>query len=203
MLISDTLKTAPTSEPVSITDLAYHLRMTAPLSTEDTALLTRYISAAREFIEGQTGRAMVTQTRTACFREFPTFNVREGFYREAYPLIFGRAPLASVTSIKYLDATLTEQTLASANYFVDTMGEQGAVCLKPGCAWPSVGVAPNAVRIEYICGVAAASVPATLQQAVLFLAAHFYENAAPVNIGNIVNELPFTLKYIIWANHVH
>jgi hypothetical protein len=58
---------------------------------------------------------------------------------------------------------------------------------------------PAAVRVQYVCG---ATAPAILKQAVLFLAAHWYEQRLPVNIGNIVNEIPHSLASILWSNRI-
>jgi len=190
MLISDRLITAPTGEPVTLAELKSHLRVT---TDEEDGGLTLILSAAREYVEGQTGRALITQTRCATLNEFPPFGAA---------IVFGRVPLAGVVAVKYLDGDLEERTLSPSAYYVDTLGEPGSISLRPGQSWPAAGIAANAVRIEYTCGQAVESVSATLKQAVLFLAAHFFENGVPVNIGNIVNDIPFTLNALIWSNRV-
>lgn len=182
----DRLITAPASEPVTVAELKAHLRVT---SSADDAYLGAIISAAREYVEQQTGRALGAQTRETSADYFPC--------RGVLPL--GYSPAVSITSVKYLDVAGAEQTLASTEYTIDTRREPGAMLLAVGKSWPATAELPSAVRVQYVCGVAA---PAILKHAVLFIAAWWYEQRLPVNVGNIVNEIPHTLNAILWSNRV-
>lgn len=186
-MISDRLIVAPTAEPVSVDELKSHARIT---NDEEDMKLAGYITAAREHIEGLTGRALATQSREAAFDWFPCFAV----------IRFGMAPLLSVESVKYLDGDGVEQTLAPSEYVVDARSEPGELQLAINASWPNTANLRNAVRIAYTCGYA--STPAVLKQAILFLSAHWYEQGLPVNVGNIVNPVPHTLDALLWANRV-
>lgn len=181
----DRLVTAPAFEPVTVATLKDHLRIVT--SDEDT-MLAQYLAAARIRVGDMTNRSLCTETRETTLGDFPSGIV----------LVFGTAPLASVTSVKYLDEDLVEQTWSSAEYHVDATSERGSITLKANYDWPDVGDAPNAVRIRYVAGQAQADIPATLKQAVLFLAAHWYTNREPV--GNVGNAIPETLDALILSH---
>lgn len=182
----DRLITAPTSEPVTVAELKAHLRVT---SSADDTYLGAIITAAREYVEQQTGRALGAQTRETSADAFPRCGV----------LPLGYAPAVSISSVKYLDVAGSEQTLASTEYTIDTRREPGALLLAVDKSWPATAALPSSVRVQYVCGVAT---PAILKQAVFFIAAHWYEQRLPVNVGNIVSEIPHTFASILWANRV-
>ena len=184
--MGDRLITAPTAEPVTIDELKAHLRVTSGVEDAD---LARLITAAREHVEQQTGRALADQTREYTADAFPSSGV----------LRLGFAPVVSISSVKYLDETGAEQTLDASVYTVDTQSEPGALVLKVNQDWPDTASLPAAVRVRYVCGTTA---PQILKQAILFIAAHWYEQGLPVNVGNIVTSVPHTLDAILWSNRV-
>lgn len=184
--MSDRLITAPTSEPVSVAEMKAHLRVT---TSADDAYLGSLITAAREYAELQTWRALAAQTRETTADAFPSSGV----------LPLGLAPVVSISSVKYLDEAGSEQTLAATEYTIDTRREPGALLLAVDKAWPDTAALHSSVRVQYVCGTTA---PQILKQAVLFIAAHWYEQRLPVNVGNIVNEIPHTLNAILWSNRV-
>lgn len=184
--MSDRLITAPTSEPVSVAELKAHLRVTA---TADDAYLGSLITAAREYAEQQTGRALAAQTRETTADAFPRSGV----------LPLGYAPAVSISSVKYLDVEGVEQTLESSVYAIDTRSEPGALLLAVGKSWPDTAAIPSAVRVQYTCGAASSE---SLKLAIKLVAAWWYEQRLPVNVGNIVNELPNSLSAILWSNRV-
>ena len=184
--MGDRLITPPAAEPVSVAEIKAHLRI---VDDAEDALLALYITAAREHAEGQMGRALAGQTRETSTDAFP----KSGALR------LGFAPVVSISSVKYLDEAGAEQTLAPSAYIVDTRSEPGSIALAVGQSWPATAALPSSVRVQYICGIAA---PQILKQAVLFIAAHWYEQRLPVNVGSIVNPIPHTLDAILWANRV-
>jgi uncharacterized phiE125 gp8 family phage protein len=185
-LQNDRLVTAPTDEPVTVATLKEHLRIVT--SDEDT-VLAQYLAAARLYVEDMTGRAIVTQTRETVLDAWPD--------SETADIMFGRAPLASIVSVTYLDEDFATQTVDSGDYYADTVSERPTVVFKDSFDWPTVATSTGAIRIRYTAGVAQDSVPKHVAQAVLFLASHWYTNREPVNIGNIVNPLPYALDALI------
>lgn len=184
--MGDRLITPPAAEPVSVAELKAHLRVT---HSADDAYLGELATAAREYTEQQMGRALAEQTREYTADTFPSSGV----------LRLGFAPVVSISSVKYLDELGAEQTLASSVYTVDTQSEPGALVLAVDQDWPETAGLPASVRVRYVCGVTPRPL---LKQAILFIAAHWYEQRLPVSISNITNDIPHSLGVILWANRV-
>lgn len=180
---------APTVEPVSVTTLKSELRL---LDNSEDGLLERRITAAREALEIATGRAFISQTWRYSFDSFPPGG-------GALPL--PRPRLISVSSVKYYDSDGTLQTWSSSNYQTDTDSEPGRLAPVPGVVWPTAqDDRLAAVQVTYTAGygTAASDVPSAIQQAVLLLACHLYENreaTTPVKLS----EIPYGILSIVWA----
>ncbi len=176
-------------------DLHAHARIDG---TEELLLAQGYIAAAREFIEGQTGRAFLAQTIKRTFKTFVDLS-DDCHGRLTY---LNRTPVTAVTSVKYYDESDVQQTLATTVYGVVTSAEPGFIYLKSGQSWPAIYDRPDAVEITFTAGASSASaVPPTLRHAIALLASHLYEHRQPVNIGSI-SELPFNLRSFIDHNRV-
>lgn len=174
--------TPPTSEPVTLLELKQQLRIETDFNLEDAQLL-QYIAAARNLVEEAQGRQLMPATWKLYLDSFPpiAMGVETTLEREVRYLCpsdrikIPRPPLASVTSITYVDSDGASQTLATSVYQVITSHEPGFVRLKYNQSWPSVRYQPEAVTITYVCGYAdAATVPAATKQAILLLAASLY-----------------------------
>lgn len=165
---------APASEPLALADAKAHCRVD---HTDDDALITALIVAAREQAEHETGRALVTQTWELVHDAFP----------EAF--VLRKPPVASVTSIKYLDsATGVEQTLDPADYLLDNASEPGYVVPAYGKAWPDSYGVPNAVRCRYVCGYGnAAAVPQAIKQWMLLAIGTMYAQRETFATGTVAN----------------
>jgi len=186
-----TLVTAPTVEPVTVTDIKSHLRID---TADDDTLLGVYITVARKWCEKFQNRAYITQTWNLILDDFPDGDVIE------IPL----PPLQSVSSITYYDTDDTAYTFSTDNYMVDTDSEPGRVVLKYAKTWPSITLRPaNAVVIQFIAGYggAASDVPEHIIHAIKMLVGHLYENRENTDIRNIV-EVPFGVKALLWADRV-
>ena len=156
---------APASEPLTLAEAKLHCRVDG---TDEDALITALIVAAREQAEHETGRALITQTWELVHDSFP----------DAF--VLRKSPIQSVTSLKYLDAaTGAEQTLDPADYLLDKDNEPGYLVPAYGKAWPATWPVPNAVRCLYVCGyVDAAAVPQAIKQWMLLAIGTMYENRA-------------------------
>jgi uncharacterized phiE125 gp8 family phage protein len=186
--MSTKLITAPTSEPVSLVEAKLHLRVTV---TDDDALITALIIAAREMAEHETQRSLITQTWEKSLDMFP----------DAIEL----PPVASITSVKYLDLDGVEQTLSTVSYTLDNASDSASSWLTPayGYSWPDTYLDVNAVKVRYIAGWAnAAAVPQGIKQWMLLQVGNWYENRESVNIGNITSKLNYVNflldRYRIW-----
>ena len=81
--------------------------------------------------------------------------------------------------------------------------EPGRIVLKSDETWPDLADRPDAVEITFVAGYAnATAIPAALKHSVKLIAANFYTERVPVNVGNIVGELPLNLKMLLDAQRV-
>lgn len=193
----------PAADPVSLAEAKLWLRIDV---TEDDALLSELIKAARSVFEQLTGRILITTSLRAQWDYVP----RVGTY--AYAAL-GRelelpvTPLLALSALKYTDENGAEQTYSAANYSVEAAGDVGRfprLVLNATADWPTLAVVPGALRAEFTAGYGADAtfVPAEIKVAVKLLLSHLYQNRLPVNVGNIVNELPWSLTHLIQQHQV-
>lgn len=186
------LVTAPAVEPITLTEAKSHLRVDI---TDDDALITALIIAAREYCEGFQNRACITQTWDLWLDSFPS----EDYIRIPLP------PLQSVASVKYYGTDNAEYTMAAADYFVDNKSEPGRLVLAYGKSWPSVALRPaNGVVVRFVAGYGgtAANVPQKVKQAMLLLIGHWYANREAVLTGSISKEIEFAVNSLLWLGRV-
>ena len=182
-----TVVTAPASEPVSLVEAKEHLRVS---HDEENVLIEQLIQSAREQVENDTARALFTQTLRLSLDRFPS--------GPDNAIRLPRPPLASVSSIAYVDTAGDSQTLSGAAYQVDAYSEPGRVVPVYGTSWPSARCQPNAVTVQYVAGWTAGTMPAAAKQLVLLWVSHLYDRRDPVNVGNIVSPMPMAIETLTW-----
>lgn len=169
---------APAAEPLARAYVKNWLKVPASVTTDDD-LVDDLIKEAREFVERMTGRALITQTITEYWDEWP--NERSNS-RIIYPTV---APLQSVTSISYVadgGTPAAYTTWASTNYTVDAVSGgkfpgPARVYRNPDVDWPDLeDDYLNRIKMEYVVGYGAsgASVPGPLKMAMLRLIGIWY-----------------------------
>lgn len=184
-----TIVAAPATDPVSLAEAKEQLRIT---ETDRDVLITSLIGPAKECAETITGRALITQTWDLSLDSFP------------HVIDVPKPPLQSVTSITYIDTGGATQTLASSEYTVDTKTEPGRIVPAYGKSWPSTRDIVNAVTVRFVAGYGnATAVPKSIKQGMIMHIDHMLENTGMVAIGNIVNEIPFTLKSLYNMHRVY
>jgi len=184
----------PAVEPMTLAEARAQLRLTAtgsPATHPDDSLLTAYIKAAREWLDGkdgELGRQLVTATWELVLDTFPANEIR-------IPL----PPLQSIVSIKYDDPAQVEQTISVANYVVDTASQPGWILPVDGYSWPETLDSINTVRVRFKAGYgdAASDVPAPLIVAVKLLMSHMYQHRTPIIVGTSAQSLPIDLESFI------
>lgn len=178
----------PTSEPVSLTEAKAHMRV--DIGDDDT-LISSLIKAAREYVEDASHRALMTQTWRLSLDQWPSSD----------EILLPRPPLVSVT-ITYTGSDNTVNTLGGSVYALDTDSEPARVKLVHGENWPSGTLATTSpIKITYIAGYASAAlVPQQFKQAILLLAAHWYENRETTLSGSIIRDIPFSVQALINLN---
>lgn len=185
-----TLVTAPVGEPISLLEAKAHCRVD---NADEDGLLLALIAASRQHVEAFTHRALMTQTWDYKVDAFP--------YDACFELPL--APVSAISSIAYLDAAGTLQTWSSSNYLTDlpvgNYASRPRITPAYGISYPSTYGVMNAVRVRFVAGYgAAAAVPASIKAAMKILIGHWYMTREPVNIGNIVTPIPFSVESLLW-----
>ena len=159
-----TLITSPSGEPILIDEMKDHLRISIDDDDKDVERITR---VARRWCEKMQNRSYMTQTWDLYYDDFPST-----------PFELPRAPLQSVTHIKYFDTDDAETTVGSTTYRIDVFGFAGRVNLKDGEVWPNPTLRTlNGVVVRFQAGYGnRASVPEEVTQAIKLMAGHFYEH---------------------------
>ena len=181
------ITTGPAAAVVATSDAKLWMRVT---HSDEDAGIASLITRATNYVENETRRQLINATYTFSFDMFPHGDV-------IYSPV---SPLGSVTSIAYLDADGASQTLATSVYGVDTIRDPGRIYLKSGQEWPSTLDQEQAVTITAVAGYGTAStdVPEPLIQAVLMLAAHYYEHREAVDPkGNTFAPVPLGVERLI------
>lgn len=161
--------TAVATEPVSLAEARLQCKVDADDTSHD-ALLTSLCTAAREFAEHYTGRALAEQTLEAALDEFPC----DDYIDLPMP------PAATITSVKYTDTAGTEQTMPTSDYSLSAYGDSRRVSLAYGATWPSTQDVVDAVRIRFVTGYGVESGPALPKAAKAAMLLHV-ELESPLN----------------------
>lgn len=182
--------TEPDGEPVTWTEAAAHLRLT---TTDEKALVERLIKAARQRVEEDTGRALLTQTLDLYFDMVP---------RGTSELMLPRPTLQEVTSVTTYDLSNTATVFDDASYMVDTASEPGRIVLNYGQTWPVNLRSTNACVVRVVCGYGDEpdNVPQPIRQAMLLLIGAMFEMREQVLVAQFAGqflELPYGYKQLI------
>ena len=154
--------TEPATEPVSLAEAKLQCRVDG---TEENDLITDLITAARQQVEIDTSRTLITTVLKLRMDDFP-------------PVIYlPRPALISVETVKYYNTAGTLTTMSASEYQVDLYSFPGCIVPAPATSWPSVETDRiNAVEVAYTAGygATAASVPKNLKRAILMLVQEGY-----------------------------
>lgn len=175
---------SPTSEPVTLDEIRAQCRLDDDM-TDDDEQLKHYISAAREYCEQHTGRHFAAKTlRYAGCAEYKI------------PLA---ANIGDVHYVQYIDTNEVAQALPETSYYVDQYSLVGQLLiLNP---WPATSTKhPYPIEIEFDVG--ESECPLSVKQAILLLAAHWFENRESAAAGFTGKELGETLQALLTPHRV-
>lgn len=158
-----TAVTHSTSLALTTSDANDHLR---GLYTENDTHLTRLIEAATDWVESTLGIYLLNATITETFATWDS----------ALQFRPARAPLGTVTSVKYYDSDSTQQTWTSTNYIVTAAKTiRGLIEVAPDISLPAVDARAEPWEVIYVAGYGSAetSVPERIQHALRLLVEDF------------------------------
>ena len=137
--------TDATIEPVTLADVKKWVGIAdSETGWDDT--LNSLIAAARNRVEKDTRRALISQTWTLKLDEFPSF---DEFIELPVPTLIN----VTTGGITYLNSTGGTSTFLPANWEIDTNRTPGVLYLKFDKDWPSnVRLIQNAVSVVFSAG---------------------------------------------------
>lgn len=179
-------KRTTTPDPcLTLEDLKSHLRVEID---DDDPVVSRMLATATSHVEAFLSRQLMPATFVLKLDGFPACDI-------ALP----RPPLASVTSIEYVDIGGQTQLVSPADYTVDDISEPGRIRLAYGASWPSTLAVEQAVTITYVAGYADAdSIPPDILQAIRETVTLYYEERGETG----TETLPRQAEGKLWTHRV-
>jgi uncharacterized phiE125 gp8 family phage protein len=177
------LLTAPAAEPLSLAEAKAFLRVE---HDDDDGVIAALIAGARLYVEGQTRRALLTQTWRLVLDAWPTSG-RIG----VRPL-----PLKILDAVRVYGSGTTAQAVDVAAFVVDPAG--GSLTFAPW-ALPQPLRSAAGIELDVTCGYggAATDVPEPLRQAIRLIVAQWYEHRGVAEPGANAVPLPLTVPALI------
>lgn len=169
---------APSVVPITLAQAKQHLNVD---TSDDDAVITMLIAAARQYAEQLTRSSFITQQWSLVLDAFP-----------CYAQFLEHGPVQSIASITYLDMNNTAQTVAPANYAVELTGLLARVAPKFGQIWPPTLPQIGAVTVSFTAGYGptANDVPAGLVHWMKMRIGTLYEHREEVVSARGVNVTP-------------
>jgi uncharacterized phiE125 gp8 family phage protein len=169
---------------------------------DDDALLEGYTAAAVRFFEDHTGRFMLP------------IDLELRLDRWCEPIILPAAPVRAVTEVAYLDADGVEQVLGAGEWYFVRTEEGGRVRFTGSFARPPLSDREGAVLVRFEAGTddpeesgSGDNPPlapvATDAQIVKLMVAHWYLTREPINVGNIINQVPLSVHALIAQRRIY
>jgi uncharacterized phiE125 gp8 family phage protein len=182
-------------EPVSLAAALNYLRVT---EADESPLVEALVTASREWIEDQTGRALTTGQSWQL--SAPTW---EAITRpDGLTIRLPRCPLRSITAVRYRAEGSAVYTALPSSAYTAVAAEPAFLVLASDYGAPALADHPEAVQVEWVAGYASPeAVPRTLWQAVLMMASQGYEHRVPVEAGSL-SEVPLGLRALVEPQRV-
>lgn len=181
------LVTGVTAPPVTLAEAKQHCRVD---QDDDDGHLSALITAAREYVETFTHRAVAPQTWDLKLDRFPCGDV----------LTLPKPPVTAITSISYVDTNGATQTWSATEYTTEFPSGQWAaparITTAYGYFWPQTRDVINAVTVRFVCGYV--TCPESIKAAMKLLIGHWYMNREAVIVGTIVQQVPQAVDALLW-----
>lgn len=165
MMLSEVTPVPDAALPLA--EFKAHLRLGTGFGEDSLQdpVLTGFLRAALAAIEGRTGKALITRD----------FELEIRHWRDRARMVLPIAPVQMIAEITLRDAGGTDTVLDPALYQLEADSHRPRLC-PTGSLLPSIPTGGLA-RITLTAGMAAdwGGLPADLGQAVMLLAAHYYE----------------------------
>lgn len=180
----------PVAEPVSLTEVETHLRL-SNVTGDELIYLNELVLESVAELEDLTGLGFTTQTWKLTLDNWPGGGeqwwdgMRQGHIDEVYAgggkgwVTLPRHPLQSIESVTVYDEDGTSSAVTIADIFdIDTQQIRGRMALKSGASWPVALRRTNAIEIVYKVGFGdnANDVPTPIRRAIRQMVGYLYEH---------------------------
>lgn len=171
------VSSAPAAEPLDLGEAKGFCKVDID---DDNDLFEHWITTARKLIEALLDQACITQTLKLYLDSFPVYEIQ-----------LPRSPVASISSVTYVDTSGTTQTLSASEYQLDAKSLPARLVPVDGY-WPATKTYRlNCVTITYIAGYGSSgsSVPEAIKQAM-------YQSISTWNVNreSLPTELPIGVQ---------
>ena len=174
----------PAAAVLTLEQLRRHCRIDPPDSANDADDdLTAALAAAQAHAQHYTGLSIGSQTLELALDEFPEGGIQ---------LLQG--PVASITSVTYVDTAGTTQTLAGSAYSLDDYSTPQWLIQAVDTVWPDTYATANAVKVRYVAG--AATIDGAVAQVLRLLVGLYYDNRNAADKGTMA-DLPFGVAALL------
>jgi uncharacterized phiE125 gp8 family phage protein len=174
--------TEATTEPITLEEAKNFLRVD---HAEDDMLISALITASRQMCEEYTRRILVTTTIDEYFDKFP----KNSWNNLSNLIYLSRGPVASITSVKYVDEIGSEVALTSDQFITDVISEPARVQSTAG--WFAAAGVVNQVIVRYVVGSDVSSIPRPLIQGMMLVISDLYDQRS-----DSVRRLPTASEYL-------
>jgi len=181
------LVTAPAAEPLSLADAKAFLRVE---HSDDDAIITSLVSAARNHVEALTRCALITQTWRLVLDRWP----------DGGRIVPRIGPLRSLAAVRVFNAAGEANEIDPEIFVIDAAAGSLA---SPAWSLPVPGRSVAGIELDIEVGYGAAvDVPQRLLHAIRMLVAHWYENRGLIAIGSSVAMMPASVNAMIASHRV-
>lgn len=173
----------PALEPVSLAEAKAWLRIDG---SDEDALISTLVTSARLVLEAHTHQLFLEQSWKILYDAWPSRGALK------IPL----TPFMSLEALQVYDASGVASDVSASMFVLDASPQGARIAFTEPPPEPGRKIAGIEMRIRAGFGASAANVPAPLRQAILMLAARWFENrgdaatdatALPVEIAALVN----------------
>lgn len=186
-----TVVSPPASLPVTLEQAKLQVNVTG--SARDD-LLTIYLEAATDAMEGFLGRSLIDQTWDLTLNALPDDD-------GAVELL--RPPLIELVGVFYTDDAGDEQEVAASDYTLDLSGALPKVRLA-GSSWPTARDIPGSARLRYRAGYLdqgvsppVANVPPAIKAGILLYLGDLYAFRESFVAGDQAHALPDYIERMV------
>ncbi|NVK33694.1 MAG: phage head-tail connector protein [Rhodobacteraceae bacterium] len=178
----------PTIEPVSVADMRAYLRVSG---TQEEELLGDLVKAARQHVERETRRALISQNWRLYLENWPFGRV----------IVLPVAPILSVSEVAVYDLDGDRHLLSSDDYQLDKARSPARLRVRPGAGLPLQNL--NGIEVDFTAGYGPteSDVPENLRQSIRMLAAHWFEHREAV-AEDALEPVPFGVDRLLSTHRV-